>query len=71
MRKGVLPQRLLRRDGPTRDGRQRAQARLIRQEVLNGVMGKAVVEAVQATPNAKLCSEHAPQIGAWHASAHP
>jgi hypothetical protein len=58
------PQRTLRRDGPTREGRQRAQARLIRQDVLNGVVGEAVVKAVQATPNAKLCSEHAPQIGA-------
>ena len=59
-----MPQQTLRRDNPTRDGRQRAQARLIRQDVLNGVMGEAVVKAAQAIPNAKLCSEHAPQIGA-------
>lgn len=64
MRRGVLPQQTLRRDNPTRDGRRRAQAWLIRQDVLNGVMGEAVVKAAQAIPNAKLCPEHAPQIGA-------
>jgi len=64
MRRDVLLQQTLWRDSLTRDGRRRAQARLIRQDVLNGVMGEAVVKAVQATPNAKLCFEHAPQIGA-------
>jgi len=41
MRKdGSRPQ--LWRDASTQDGRRRAQARLIRQEALNDVMGKAV-----------------------------
>jgi hypothetical protein len=34
-------------------------------------MGKAVVEAVQAIPEVAPCPEHAVEIGAWHASAHP
>jgi hypothetical protein len=38
-------------DAFPRDGRRRAQARLIRQEALNSVMGKAVVNStVQAIP---------------------
>ncbi len=59
------------RDVPAHGGRRRARARLIRQEALNGVMGKAVVETVQAIPYSWLCFERAAQIGAWHASAHP
>jgi hypothetical protein len=65
------PQRSPWRDVLAQHSRQRAQARLIRQEMLNGVMGRAVVETVQATPNDQLCLEHAFKIGAWHASAHP
>jgi hypothetical protein len=43
----------------------RAQARLIRQEALNSVMGKAVVNStVQAIPLMLLCLEHAKEIGA-------
>lgn len=46
-------------------GRRRAQARLIRQETLNSVMGKTVVRTtVQAIPFKLLCLEHADQIGA-------
>jgi error-prone DNA polymerase len=52
-------------------GRGRARARPIRQQVPNGVMGKAVVKAAQARPLTVACHEHANQIGAWHASAHP
>jgi len=52
------------RDGLAQDGGQRAQARLIRQEALNSVMGKAVVKTVQAIPFKLLCFEHANQIGA-------
>jgi len=65
------PQRNLWRDALAQNGRQRAQVRLIRQEVLNSVMGRAVIETVQAIPNDKLCLELAFKIGAWHASAHP
>ncbi len=64
MRRDMLLQQTLWRDSLTRGGRRRAQARLIRQDVLNGVMGEAVVKTVKAIPNAKLCFEHAPQIGA-------
>jgi len=57
-------QRKLSRDVPE-GGRRRAQARLIRQEALNSVMGKTVVKkTVQAIPIAALCLEHARQIGA-------
>ena len=49
----------------TTDGRRRAQARLIRQEALNSVMGKAVVNStVQAILFRVVCLEHAKQIGA-------
>jgi len=49
---------------PGAHGRQRAQARLIRQEALNSVMGKAVVKTVQAIPHTTLRLERAAQIGA-------
>jgi hypothetical protein len=46
-------------------GRRRAQARLIRQEALNSVMGKAVVKStVQAIPFMLVCLEPAEKIGA-------
>ena len=35
------------------------------------MMGKAVVETVQAIPYSRLRFERAAQIGAWHVSAHP
>ncbi len=57
-------QRKLWRDGLAQHGRRRAQARLIRQNALNGVMGKAVVKTVQAMPLMLLCLEHALEIGA-------
>ncbi len=38
---------------------------------LRSVMGKAVVETAQAKPLTVVCQEHANQIGAWHARAHP
>ena len=53
------PTRELRRDAPAQDGRRRAQARLIRQEALTSVMGKAVVKTVQAIPIDVSCLEHA------------
>jgi hypothetical protein len=53
-------------DASPQDGRRRAQARLIRQEALNSVMGKtAISSAVQAIPLRALCLEYAKQIGAW------
>jgi hypothetical protein len=54
----------LRRDALAKDGGPRAQARLIRQEALNGVMGRAVVKTAQAKPLNLLCPEHAFEIGA-------
>ena len=46
-------------------GRRRAQARLIRQEALNSVMGKAVVTStVQAIPFMLVRLEPAEKIGA-------
>jgi hypothetical protein len=59
-----LPRRKQRHDVPTRDGRRRARARLIRREALNSVMGKTVVKTVQAIPNTTLCLEHAAETGA-------
>jgi hypothetical protein len=51
-------------DAFPQDGRRRAQARLIRQEALNSVMGKAVVNStVQAISQKTLCYEHA--IADW------
>jgi hypothetical protein len=48
-----------------RDGRQRAQPRLFRQEALNNVMGRLWSgTAVQAKPIEVMCLEHANQIGA-------
>ena len=55
------PLRKRRRDVPAHGGGRRARARLIRQEALNRVMGKAVVETVQAMPSKVLCLEHAAQ----------
>ncbi len=53
------------RDASPQDGRRRAQARLIRQETLNSVMGKTVVNStVQAIPLAAVRLEPARQIGA-------
>jgi hypothetical protein len=58
-------QRKQRRDASPQDDRRRAQARLIWQEALNSVMGKAVVNStVQAIPLMLLCLEHAKEIGA-------
>ena len=37
---------------------------MIRQQALTGVMGKTVIRTVQATPEKKLCPEHAGKIGA-------
>ena len=51
-------------DASAQDGRRRAQARLIRQDALNSVMGKAVVKTVQAIPHKHLCFEPATKIGA-------
>ena len=63
MRRDVSrPRRKPRRDVLAQDGRRRAQARLIRQEALNSVMGKAVVKTVQAIPYAALCLEHADRL---------
>jgi hypothetical protein len=45
---------------------------LIRQELLDSVMGEAVGHTtVQAIPHTMLRLERAMEIGAWHASAHP
>ena len=52
------------RDAVPQDGSRRAQARLIRQETLNSVMGKTVVKTVQAIPCKLLCLEHAFEMGA-------
>ena len=60
----MQPQRKRWRDVLTQDGGERAQARLIRQETLNRVMGKAVVKNSSGNPVAALCLEHARQIGA-------
>jgi hypothetical protein len=52
-------------DASPQDGRRRAQARLIRQEALNSVMGKAVVNStVQAIPFMLVSLEPAEKIGA-------
>jgi hypothetical protein len=61
----LRPQRKRQRDTSLQDGRRRAKARLIRQEALNSVMGKAVVNStVQAIPLMLLCLELAKKIGA-------
>ncbi len=61
----MRPQRKRQRDTSLQDGRRRAKARLIRQEALNSVMGKAVVNStVQAIPLMLLCLELAKKIGA-------
>jgi hypothetical protein len=53
------------RDAFPQDGRRRAQVRLIRQEALNSVMGKAVVNStVQAIPFMLVRLEPAEKIGA-------
>jgi hypothetical protein len=61
-----LSQLKLPRDAFPQDGRRRARARLmIRQDALNSVMGKAVVNStVQAIPFRVACFELASQIGA-------
>jgi hypothetical protein len=54
-----------RRDAFPQDGGRRAQVRLIRQEALNSVMGKVVVNStVQAIPFMLVCLEPAKKIGA-------
>jgi hypothetical protein len=59
------PQRKRRHDAFPQDGRRRAQARLIRQEALNSVMGKAVVNlTVQAIPFMLVCFEPTEKFGA-------
>jgi hypothetical protein len=61
----LRPPRKRQRDTSLQDGRRRAKARLIRQEALNSVMGKAVVNStVQAIPLMLLCLELAKKIGA-------
>ena len=58
-------QRKRQRDTSIQDGRRRGQARLIRQEAPNSVMGKAVVNStVQAIPFMPLYLELAKEIGA-------
>jgi hypothetical protein len=53
----------LQRDASPQDGRRRAQARLIRQEALNSVMGKAVVNSTaQAIPLRVVCPERYPHL---------
>jgi hypothetical protein len=53
-------------NGTPQDGRRRAQARLIRQEALNSVMGKAAVETSSSgnTDKSYVPFEYAKQIGA-------
>ena len=58
------PRRKPPHDASAQDGRRQAQARLIRQDALNGVMGKAVVKTVQAISHKHLCFEPATKIGA-------
>jgi hypothetical protein len=50
------PQQALRRDVLARDGRRRTQVRLIRQEALNSVMGKAAVQILRIPTKAATYS---------------